>query len=219
MGVARTGFSDAPAIMHTSAPEVMRRRRGAVLEDAILDAVFDELADVGYAAFTIESVAARAQTGKASIYRRWPTKQDLVLDAFCARFGRPDEIVDALRNQDISTRDLLVALGQRICEVSGQAAEVVRAVACEVTRDAELAAAVEDRVYCPKRTAIVELLKRGVARGEVRPDAASEFYADVLPAVVMHRMILMNRRATEADVAEIIDRIVMPLIAPVAASP
>jgi AcrR family transcriptional regulator len=214
MDVARTDFSDAAAITECVPHDVMRRRRGAVLEDAILDAVFKELAEVGYAAFTIESVAARAQTGKASIYRRWATKQDLVLDAFCARFGRPDEMVEALRDQDISTRDLLVVLGRRICEVSAQAAEVMRAVACEVTRDAELAAAVEERVYCPKRTAIVELLRRGVARGEVRPDAASDFYADVLPAVVMHRMVLMNRAANEADVAEIIDRIVMPLIAP-----
>src|SRR5690348_12742634 len=59
--------------------EIARRRRGAALEDAIRQAAFDELSEVGYATFSVESVAERARTGKASIYRRWPTKQALVL--------------------------------------------------------------------------------------------------------------------------------------------
>ena len=57
-----------------------QRKRGVELERAIKDATIAELACGGYGSVTIESVAARAQTGKASIYRRWPTKQELVLD-------------------------------------------------------------------------------------------------------------------------------------------
>ncbi len=216
MGVARTDFLDAPVLLEPSAPAVIHRRRGAVLEDAIFAAVFEELADVGYAAFTVESVAARAQTGKASIYRRWPVKQDLVLDAYFARFGKPDAAIEGLLELDLPTRDLLVMLGLRISELARRGGEFMRAVACEVTRDADLADAVEERVYCPKRTAMVRLLERGVTRGEVRPEAATELYADVLPAVVMHRMVLLNREATEANVAEIVDRIVMPLLVPAA---
>src|SRR5215813_5945147 len=103
---------------------VRHRRRGEALEGAIYDAVVDELAEVGYAAFTIESVAARAKTGKASIYRRWQTKQDLVIDAFIARFGGPDEIVsELLVDTEASTRDLLVRLATRICQVSDEGAE------------------------------------------------------------------------------------------------
>ncbi|MDT4905972.1 MAG: hypothetical protein QOH52_3988, partial [Pseudonocardiales bacterium] len=62
-------------------PNVQQRRRGAALEDAIREAAYAELTEVGYTAFSVEAVAARARTGKASIYRRWPTKQELVLDA------------------------------------------------------------------------------------------------------------------------------------------
>src|SRR4051812_29188503 len=58
-----------------------QRKRGAELEQAIRDATITELAKVGYGSVTIESVAARAQTGKASIYLRWPTKQELVVDS------------------------------------------------------------------------------------------------------------------------------------------
>ena len=184
------------------------------MEDAIHAAVFEELADVGYAAFTIESVAARAQTGKASIYRRWPTKQELVLDSFCARFGGSDEITERMLSEDASTRDLLVHVALRIWRLSSLAAEAVRAVACEVTHNPALAAAIDERVNCPKRAALVALLDRGVARGEVRPDAASELYAEVLPSMLMARVILMNRRLTQSDVVEIVDGVVMPLISP-----
>jgi len=194
-------------------PATRQRRRGVVLEDAIHDAVFAELAEMGYAAFTIEAVAARAKTGKASIYRRWGTKQDLVLDAFIARFGGPDEILDELLIDTAApTRDLLVRLATRICVVSDEAGEIIRAVACEATRDPELAAAVEQKVYLPKRAAVVELLRRGVDRGEVRPDAVRGVYADALPAMLTYRMILNNQPVTEREAAEIVDCLVMPLI-------
>jgi AcrR family transcriptional regulator len=189
-----------------------QRKRGAELEDAIHDAVFAELAEVGYAAFTIEAVAARAQTGKASIYRRWETKQDLVLDSFVARFGPPDEILSESLGSAAPTRDVLVRLATRICELTDEAGEVIRAVACEVTRDPDLAAAVEQKVHRPKRVAVVELLRRGVERGEVRPEAVCDMYADLLPAMVTYRLVLTHQPVSEQEVAAIVDQVVMPLI-------
>jgi AcrR family transcriptional regulator len=192
-----------------------QRKRGAELEDAIHDAVFAELADVGYAGFTVEAVAARAKTGKASIYRRWGTKQDLVVDAFLAHFGGPGDILEELRSEPgATTRELLVRLATRICEASDAAGEVMRAVACEATRDPELAAAVDQKVHGPKRAAFVELLRRGVERGEVRPDAACSLYADILPAMLTYRMVLNNQPVTEQDAVTIVDHVVLPLIAP-----
>lgn len=191
-----------------------QRRRGAALEDAIHDAVFAELAAVGYAGFTVEAVATRAKTGKASIYRRWGTKADLVVDAFLARFGGPGDILDELRaDPTATTRDLLVRLATRIWEVSDAAGEVMRAVACEATRDPDLASAVDQKVHCPKRAAFVELLHRGVERGEVRSDAACVLYADILPAMLTYRMVLNNQPVTEQDAVEIVDHVVLPLIA------
>ncbi|HEY3630707.1 MAG TPA: TetR/AcrR family transcriptional regulator, partial [Jatrophihabitantaceae bacterium] len=183
------------------------------LEDAIHDAVFAELTEVGYVGFTIESVAARAQTGKASIYRRWETKADLVTDAFVTRFGKPDEIVcDLLTDPSVSTRDALVRMGAHICELSDEAAEAIRAIACEATRDPELAAAVDEKVQRPKRAAIIDLLQRGIGRGEVRPDAVCGLYADILPAMLTYRMVLNNQPMSEQEIVEIVDQAVMPLI-------
>jgi AcrR family transcriptional regulator len=191
-----------------------QRKRGAELQDAIHDAVFAELADVGYAGFTVEAVAARAKTGKASIYRRWGTKADLVVDAFLARFGGPGDILEELRSDPgATTRELLVRLATRIWAASEAAGEVMRAVACEATRDPDLASAVDQKVHGPKREAFVELLRRGVERGEVRADAACALYADILPAMLTYRMVLNNQPVTEQDAVEIVDHVVLPLIA------
>ncbi len=219
MSAARGGFTVSTAA-GCCEPEPLgeaarHRKRGATLESAVRDAVVAELADVGYAAFTIESVAARAQTGKASIYRRWPTKQDLVIDAFCAMIGDSHDVADGFANSDVSTRDLLVQIGHGVLDVSRTAGEAFRAVACEVTRDPELAELVERRVHCPKRAMLVAVLRRGVERGEVRPEAACELFAEMLPAVLMHQMVLMNRPADKDLVVDVVDRLVMPLLRPV----
>ena len=82
--------------MATPAPEhVRRRRRGPQLESALLDAAWDELVEVGFANLTMESVAARAQTGVAVLYRRWANKDQLVFAAI-EHYGhaRPVEIPD-----------------------------------------------------------------------------------------------------------------------------
>ena len=82
--------------MATSAPEhVRRRRRGPQLESALLEAAWNELVEVGFAGLTMESVAARAQTGVAVLYRRWANKDELVLAAI-EHYGRshPIEIPD-----------------------------------------------------------------------------------------------------------------------------
>jgi AcrR family transcriptional regulator len=191
---------------------VRHRRRGATLERAIHAAVFKELAEVGYAAFTIESVATRARTGKASIYRRWPTKQELVLEAFCGKFGETMQLIEGALADDTSTRDVLVQIGRRMCEAASEAGEAIRAAACEISRDAELAAALDERVNCPKRQVVLNVLHRGVERGEVRPEAACELMAEVLPAMLMFRLILQNELVNESTLIAIVDDIVMPLL-------
>jgi len=104
-------------------------------------------------------------------------------------------------------------LAIHICRVSDGAAEIIRAIAGEATRDPDLAAAVEHTVHHPQRAAFVELLRRGIARGEVRPEAACRLYADVLPALLTYRMALNNQPVTEYDAVQIVEHAVLPLLA------
>jgi AcrR family transcriptional regulator len=194
--------------------DVRHRRRGVALERAIHDAVLEELVEVGYLSFTIESVASRARTGKASIYRRWSTKQQLVVDAICGKFGETFDLLEPPLNATVGTRDALLQVARRMVEVVSDAGEAFRAAACEISRDPELATALEERVACPKREAMVKLLQRGVARGEVRADAATELHAEVLPAMITSRLIVQNRGVPDDYLERLVDEILMPLLRP-----
>jgi AcrR family transcriptional regulator len=196
------------------AQTVPLRKRGAALEDAIRAAAFDELTEVGYTAFSVESVAARARTGKASIYRRWPTKADLVFDALCTELPTPAQcgLEDELP-ADISTVDALRLVAGKIAGIMhSPAGHVMRAIKCEALADPELARAIDERFQAPRRAAMLDLLQRGVERGEVRPDAVTPVVADVLPAILTFRIIMQREALTEAQIREIIDQVVIPVI-------
>jgi len=190
------------------------RRRGAALEDAILRAAYAELTEAGYTAFSVESVATRARTGKASIYRRWPTKPELVLDALAHVLPSEEQCRSEFALADsTTTREALLAIGHTIAGLlASPMGDAVRAIKCEATADPELAELVDARFQAPRRAGLLALLQRGVERGEVRPEAVTELVADVLPAVLTHRVLLLRRPVREADVRAIIETVLIPLV-------
>ena len=191
-----------------------QRKRGAALEDAILEATFAELSEVGYTALTVEAVAARAHTGKASIYRRWPTKAQLVLDAMLERVPTPKDCgLDVVLPDSVTTADALRTVARAISGIlQSPAGDAMRSIKCEALADPELARLIDDQFQAPRRAALLQLLERGVQRGEVRPEAATELVADVLPAVLTHRVILQREQVGERDIHDIIEQILIPLV-------
>jgi AcrR family transcriptional regulator len=190
------------------------RRRGVALEDAILDAAMAELTEVGYTAFSVEAVASRARTGKASIYRRWQTKQELVMDALVGRLPTPQQCgVMPDLDDSVTTVDALRRVAAAIAAViTSPVGDVMRTIKCEAMTDPQLAKLVDDRFQAPRRAAMLGLLQRGVARGEVRPGAACQLVADVLPAVLTHRVIMQREPLTKRYVNDVIENIMIPLV-------
>lgn len=192
------------------------RRRGSVLEDAIRDAAFAELAEVGYTAFAVESVAARAQTGKASIYRRWPTKLELVIDTLSARMPAPSACglpaLSELRDSQTTAAVLTMVAERIVAMMCGPIGDVVRAVKAEASADPCLAEAVDAGLFAPRREALLDVLRRGVARGEVRPEAVTPLVADVLPAMIHHHVVMQREVMSKRTVRELISDVVMPMI-------
>ncbi len=190
-----------------------RRKRGPELEAAILAAAFEELTEVGYTAFSFESVAARARTGKASIYRRWPSKPDLVLDSMSAHLPTPQECLGPVFDDSVTTIDALHEVARTIAAmVSSPAGDAIRAIKGLATADIELARAIDDRFNAPRREAMLGLLSRGVARGEVRPEAVCENVAEAMPALIMYRVLMLRDQLTEADVVQIVDEVLVPIL-------
>lgn len=192
-----------------------QRKRGAELEDAIKNACVAELADLGYGSLTIESVASRAQTGKASIYRRWPTKQELVMDSVSCLISGPLMRLIAAPEAGVSTRDALVdVLDQVSAILSGPEADAMRSVLGESLRDQTFSGTFECDFFEPRKRALVSLLERGVTRGEVRPDAVSDVIVDMIAGTLIHRVLIRRQEPTRAALEELVDTFVMPAISP-----
>ena len=196
------------------ATQAALRKRGAALEQAILEAAWAELSEAGYTAFAVEGVATRARTGKASIYRRWQTKQELVMDALLERLPTPAQCgFDAQLDDSVTTAEALYAVARTIAGViTSPAGDVMRAIKCEALSDPKLAKLIDDRFQAPRRAAMLALLERGVARGEVRPGAATPLVADVIPAVLTHRVILQREPVKDRDITAIMEQVFIPLI-------
>ena len=188
------------------------RRRGAVLERAILDAALDQLSTVGWNGLTMEGVAAGAQTGKAAVYRRWPSKEDLVADALQAGLPRMEEAPDLG-----SVREDLLALCRQAREAMfSRPGFAVRSVIheCDPIQAERFHGVIFDGIVEPTIKLLREVITRGIERNEVRPDAANSYVFDAIPPMMMYRSKLRGSEWDDRDLEEMIDQLMVPLLRP-----
>ncbi|MFF4500486.1 TetR/AcrR family transcriptional regulator [Streptomyces sp. NPDC001401] len=188
------------------------RRRGAVLERAILDAALEQLSTVGWNGLTMEGVAAGAQTGKAAVYRRWPSKEDLVADALQAGLPRIEEAPDLG-----SVREDLLALCRQAREAMfSRPGFAVRAVIheCDPIQAERFHGVIFDGIVEPTIKLLREVITRGIERNEVRPDAANSYVFDAIPAMMMYRSKMRGSEWIDRDLEEMIDQLMVPLLRP-----
>jgi AcrR family transcriptional regulator len=188
------------------------RRRGDALVDAIIEATMSELATHGYDGLSIERVAELAQTGKASIYRRWPTKQELALDAIEAHMpslGAPPD-TGSVRG------DLLVLLRRIAKHMNSPAGGVMRSCMTDLKSHVELAGAIRERLMPPRVQVMLDILRRGVARGEVRADAVTNRTCELGPKLMLAERVERGRALRESDIVAIVDEVLIPVLRPAA---
>lgn len=188
---------------HRRAP----RRRGAVLERAIFEATLAELSEVGYLNLSIERVAQRAGTGNASLYRRWPSRAELVLEAIRHVASDDAELPNTGRLRD----DMLALLrGLRTLQ-AGPAGEIMRGIVAESIGNERVDRA-RARLAEARTEQFLAVLRRGAARGQVRTDAATPLLAGIAPALVMHHYLLHGTPPPDTQLVEIVEKVVMPLV-------
>ncbi len=170
-------------------------------EQAILRATAQLLAERGLAAMTIEEVAARAHVGKASIYRRWPSKGTLAFDAFVAEFLEHQPLPDtgSLGN------DLTELLRGFVRTVRQPATgRTLRGLIAEVQRDPELASTWRERFVGPVRWRHLVVLLRAVDRGELAPEANTALLLDLLYGPAYHRLLHGHLPLDDAFVQDLV---------------
>ncbi|MGW4436284.1 TetR/AcrR family transcriptional regulator [Streptomyces sp. NPDC004596] len=188
------------------------RRRGAVLERAILDAALEQLSTVGWNGLTMEGVAVGAQTGKAAVYRRWSSKEDLVADALEAGLPPVEEVPDLG-----SVREDLLALCRRARDAMfSRPGFALRAVIheCDPAQVERFHGVIFEGVVEPMIDQLREVIIRGIRREEVRPDADNGYVFDAVPAMMMYRSKMCASEWSDHDLEEMIDRLMMPLLRP-----
>lgn len=176
-------------------PEPRRGRpRSEEADRAILSAATELLAERGLGGMSMEEVAARAGVSKATVYRRWPSRGALALDAFLAEFQEQQPLPDTGSFHG----DLLAALRGWIRSVTRTpAGRMLAGLVAEAQRDPALAAAWRERVIEPLRVRNMVLVRRAIERGEIPADTDSDVVLDLLFGSAYHRLLQGHRPLTD----------------------
>lgn len=189
-------------------PTTSRPRMEGDRERQIFLATLELLAETGYDRFTLDAVAARARASKATLYRRWPSKADLILDALsCLE-------VDRVQLPDTgSLRGDLLALAEQKGLLEPQRADVVCGLATAMYRDPQLRAQLSDRFDEQRDDHLRTLLERARDRGETRDDLDIELLSSVFPALVLFQLTIRTPgELPENFVVNIIDQVFLPAV-------
>jgi AcrR family transcriptional regulator len=188
----------------------MGRPRDARADRAILEASLELIAELGVHGFRTEDVAARAGVGKGAIYRRYRSKDDLVMAAVAALVSEEIAVPDTG-----STRADLLALMREAVELySGSlAARLMPNLVGAMAQRPELAHTVRDGFLAGRRAALTEVLRRGIERGDLRPDLDLELALDLLGGPLFYRLLITGGPIDE-ELAESVADLILRGFAP-----
>jgi AcrR family transcriptional regulator len=175
-------------------------------EKELLAVTLQVLSETGYDKLTVDQVVARAHASKTTVYRRWPTKADLVRAAFAHRthgeFAIPLD-TGTLRGD-------LLALAEMIARVAGEYGRVIAGILAAGERSPRLRELLAKDLYDQRRDQVQGVLRRAAARGEIAHEAISDDLWDVLPAYILFRTLLDERAVPPATLRALIDDVLLP---------
>jgi AcrR family transcriptional regulator len=174
------------------------RPRSATAHAAILDSAVALFVERGFDGMSIEGVAAKAGVGKATIYRRWPTKEHLVVDAVARVFtevARPDT---GNVRQDLieSVRELHALMS------SSLTGKVFPRMATEIAQRSPLGGLYAERIIAPRRAVLEEELRRGIRRGELAETTDVELAIDQLVGTLVLRKLTGRLERSDSALPE-----------------
>ena len=176
-------------------------------EEEILDATVTVVAELGYDRLTMDAVATAAKASKATLYRRWSTKADLVVDAISRAKGCP-------LPEDVDTGSLRGDLISMSCGDGGFTDEmpmsVIAGLVTALHRDPELQKAFQERFLAPRLDLTRKVYERAVARGEIAAEVDVELLSVTLPAVIVHHAYILGVPPTDDLILRVIDHVILP---------
>lgn len=182
------------------------RPRSDEVHKAILKATLEVLAETGWTGLTMEAVAARAAVGKAAIYRRWASREGVVAAAV-------EEIVSEIAIPDRGSveRDLLELMTQAVRLYRGRAGRLMPGLVAAMSEHPTIAAAVRNGFLMTRRTALTEVLLRGIERGELRSDIDKELVLDFLGGPIFYRLLITGAELDDELASHTVDLLIRGL--------
>jgi AcrR family transcriptional regulator len=194
-----------------SRPTETAARRGRPRSDeahqAILTAALEEVFAVGFRALGVDMIAAKAGVGKATIYRRWPNKAAVVMDAFLAEVGPGTGFPPAPRALD-RIRMQMEAQSKAFRSKYGV---LIKSLLGEAQFDAELAEAFRERWIMPRRRLAREVLEEAIQQGDLRDDIDIEAAIDTLYAPIYYRLQIGTGPISEKYVGGVFEQVIAGL--------
>jgi AcrR family transcriptional regulator len=184
------------------------RPRDISRDAALRDAALEVMAEVGYRSLTMDAVAARAKAGKATIYRRWDSKIDLVIDTCNHLVQRHVPEPD----HGCMERDIHEFLGAFAALLTGPVGKAAQTLVGELPHEPELAAAFRESFLLPQRDILRRIIGRGVTRGEVRADAPIDTVVEVAGAALTYRLMLTGDPLDQRFVDRLLREALLPLL-------
>jgi AcrR family transcriptional regulator len=187
------------------------RKRDHSRDPEILDAALAVLSETGYEAMTMDMVATRAKAGKATLYRRWPSKAELVIEAVaCMKQG-----MSSLENAPDTGSlrgDLVALIRPHSIEDNDRKLQVMGGLVSMLSRDPQLADAVNEAITEPRARLNRMLIERAIERGEVRTEADIDTVAHIAPSMTAYRTLVQRKAVDREFLVGLIDGVVLPAL-------
>ena len=184
------------------------RPRDPSRDGVIRAAILRLLADVGYGALTMDAVASEAGVGKATIYRRWRTKQDLVVDTI-SDLNRAEAAPPDTGSVEGDLREMM---HQMVALIGGPTGAATLSLLSTMPHQPALAEAFRNGPLAVWRDSYDRIWERAEERGEVRPGLSRSIVAESTSAMLVQRWLLTGEPVDEAYADEVLETVVLPLV-------
>ncbi|HVB51100.1 MAG TPA: TetR/AcrR family transcriptional regulator [Acidimicrobiales bacterium] len=183
------------------------RHLDASRDDALRAAALELLGEIGYDRLTVDAIAAYAGAGKATIYRRWSGKAELVCDALsCQKQAIPVPDTGSLLGD-------LESLAQHAMKTNNTSdSQMMVGLASALPHDAELREVFRERLVGPHVAMLKEIFERAVTRGEIPVVKNIDLVVSIIPALVFHRLLILGLAPDTEFVRNVTEGIILPLV-------
>ena len=203
----KTPAKKAPKKVET----VLGRKRDPKLDETILESTLDILAEKGFASMTMDMVAARAKSGKATLYRRWPSKPELVRDALIF-MSKSSVDIDHLPDSGNLKEDLLSLVKPYSSEHGHRKIRVLSGLGSFFSDHQKIADEAMSGIFTPWTNMNRTLMKRAIARGELSKNANIDLACEMIEAMTAYKTNFQRTMFTKVDYGKLLDQIILPAL-------